>query len=375
LVTTRLFYAEDARPLDTVVALFDLRTKRDTLGEIKPFFAPVKEEKADSLELPFDARLFVAADLEGNGVLQYVVSDDVKLHIFKPGSSGWREAWVETAKYASEEMQHFNLDAADINGNGRPEIFVTAMLNGKVVSYVLEFQEGVYKRIADVPGFLRVVSTRAGVSLIGQAYDPVSFFAGQPKQYVWSDGSYVPGAEFPLPRGVGLYGFAFADFGEAKPFLLAFDDQEQLRVFSGGALIWKSEDAYPAARIIVTKPVTGIDAVLSPAAAETDKSLKVKIPGRVPVIDQNGDGKDELFLPKNSGGTLFSGYRKADFVGLGWTGVRLDQRWELKDLPGAVYDCQVLQQPGADARLLALVMTPGGLFSRDTFHIMNYSVK
>ncbi len=376
LVTTRLFYADDARPIDTIVAMLDLRTKRDALGEIKPFFAPVKEQKTDIAELPFDARLFAAADFEGSGALQYVISDNVKLHVFKQGTSGWREEWVEKAAFGAGEMQHINLDAADINGDGRPELFVTAMLKGTVISYVLECRDGVYKRIADVPGFLRVVSIPGkGGILVGQAYHPVSFFAGQPKQYVWSEGNYVSGAEFPLPEGVGLYGFVYADFGEAALFLVALDAKEQLRVYSSGVPVWKSEETYPAVRVTVTKPVTGIDAMLSPASAESDKTLKVKLPGRVLTLDLNGDGRDEILLPKNSGGTFFSGHTKAEFVGLGWTGARLEQRWNIKDIPASVLDYQVIRRQGADAQVLALVMTSGGLFSRDTYQVMNYPVK
>ena len=96
LVTAGLYYADDARPLDTIVAMLDLRTKRDALGEVKPFFAPPMEEKREIADLPFDAQLFAAADLEGTGSLQYVFSDGAKLHVFKQGPSGWREEWVET---------------------------------------------------------------------------------------------------------------------------------------------------------------------------------------------------------------------------------------------------------------------------------------
>ena len=243
LVTAGIFYADDARQLDTIVAMLDLRTKRDALGEVKPFFAPQKEEKRELADLRFDARLFAAADLEGTGSLQYVFSDGARLHIFKQGTSGWREEWVEKITYSSGEMQHFNLDVADINGDGKPEIFVTGMLNGSVKSYVIEFKEGVYERTADVPGFLRVVSSsRKGSILIGQGYNPVSFYAGQLKQYVWLDGKYVPTTEFPLPKGVDLYGFAYADAEGTGPLLVALNDKDQLVVYSNGEMIWKSEE-------------------------------------------------------------------------------------------------------------------------------------
>ncbi len=374
LVTAGLYYADDARPLDTIVAMLDLRTKRDALGEVKPFFAPPMEEKRETAYLPFNAQLFAAADLEGTGSLQYIFSDGAKLHIFKQGPSGWREEWVENITYASDEMQHFNLDVSDINGNGRPEIFVTGMLKGTVISYVIEFKDGVYQRIADVPGFLRVVvSSRKEVVLLGQGYDPVSFFVGQPKQYVWLDGKYVPTSEFPLPKGVDLYGFAYVDAGETSPLLVALSDKDQLLVFSNGASIWKSEETYPSVGTIVIKPLTGIEAVISPPA-EIDKSRKVRIRGRVGTADLNGDGKDEILLPKNSGGKILPGYTNAEFIDLGWTGARLEQRWSIKDIPGAVLDYQIIRQ-GAGAQILALVMTPGGLFAADRVRVMSYAAK
>lgn len=376
LVTTRLFYADDARMLDTIVAMLELRTPKDAFGDVKPFFAPAREEKDSIAELPFDAQLFGAADLEGTNILQYVFSDGEKLHIYKKGPSGWREVWVETVPYNAGEMQHINLDVADINGNGTPEIIVTGMLIGKVVSYAVEFQGGVFRRIADVPGFLRVLKyPHKGSILIGQGYDPASFSAGRPRQYAWSGETYVPGADFPLPKGLGLYGFAYADFGEANPLLVALDNKDQLLVYSNDVLLWKSEEKYPSVGITVTKPLTGIDAMFENPATEADKSRKVRIGGRVLVLDMNGDGRDEIFLPKNGGATLVSGYKESELVGLGWTGARLEQRWSVKDVPGAVRDFQILRQEGAGAQLPVLVLSPGGLFASDRVRVRIYTVK
>jgi len=76
-------------------------------------------------------------------------------------------------------MQHINIDVADINGAGRPQIFVTAMRSGKVISYVLEFYDGSCRRIVEMPGFLRVVKYPGkGYVLIGQDYNASSFYLG-----------------------------------------------------------------------------------------------------------------------------------------------------------------------------------------------------
>jgi hypothetical protein len=263
---------------------------------------------------------------------------------------------------------------------------VTGMLNGRVISYVIEFQEGVYQRIADAPGFFRVISSSRKESvLIGQQYDPVSFFAGKPKQYVWRDGKYVPATEFQLPNGVGLYGFAYADAEGGDPLLIALSNKDQVIVYAKGAMIWKSEEKYPSIGQTVSLPLTGIEAVLSaPSTANNamtssleidDKTQKVKISGRVCSVDLNGDGRDEILLPKNSGGTFLSRHNKAEFIGLGWTGARLEQRWSIGDIPGAVLDYHIIRQQGAGTKVLALVMTPGGLFAADRVRVMSFATK
>jgi hypothetical protein len=153
--------------------------------------------------------------------------------------------------------------------------------------------------------------------------------------------------------------------------LVALDERDRLLVYSRGALLWRSEEPFPSVRTKVARPVTGIDAVLSREAAETDKSLIVPIPGRVIAMDLDGDGRDEILLPKNGGGTYSSGHAQAELASLGWTGDRLEQRWTIKNIPGAVLDFRILGQEGA-SRVLVLVTSPGGLFSGDTIGVMDY---
>ena len=378
LAVAKIFYTQDAGLLDTIIATVELKSRKDVLGEIKPFFMPVKEEKSITPELPFDARYFTAADFEGDGRLEYAFSDGSKVHIYRQETAGWREVWTEAGPSASEGIQHFNIDSADINGNGKPEIFVTAMLNGKVFSYVVEFQDGAFRRIAEVPGFLRVINQPGqGVMLLGQDYDPKTFYSGTPRRYSWQEGKYVPGAAFPLPKGVVLYGFTYASLGEAQPLLVALDDDDYLLVYSKDTVVWKSGEKFSPASAYVYKPPTGVGAVLAKDALQNDKSLRVKIPGRVFAVDINGDGRDEIVVPKNIGDVAFlgiGGIKEAEMSALSWTGARLEQSWTVRDIPGAVLDFQLLRQESG-AQILALVRTKGNLFTRDRQQVMSYSVR
>jgi hypothetical protein len=368
LVTSKIFYADDARPLATLVATMSLATKKDALGEIRPFFAPLKAEKGapPAPVLPFAARQFVVADLDGDGTMEYVFSDGVRLHIYRQEPTGWREIWTEASPGIGSSVQHLYLGAADINGSGRPQIFVTAMEEGKVWSSVLEARDGTYHRIVKIPGFFRVINYPGrGPMLIGQDFDRERFFAGAPKQYMWSGGKYSAGTEVPLPAGVGLYDFAFVNFGETGLLLVAFDERDHVLVYSRGAVIWKSVERYEGGTTVVTLPV-----------ANADKGeQKVKLKGRILALDIDGDGKDEIILPRNIGGTVFGWAKAAELHALGWTGARLEQEWEIKDIPGAVLDLQAMVPGKGPAEILTLVGSSGGLFKKKSVQLIRYSGK
>jgi hypothetical protein len=395
MAMAQVFYAEEGRQLDTIVALVNEKSGKEALGDIKPFFAPAaagEQKNSAAPELPFLARAVVYGDFEGNGKPAYVFSDGTRLHLYRTEPSGWQEVWTETPvkrDIVSQEwvgwtsqtdpasiMEQINVDSADINGNGRPEIFVTAMFGGKAFSYVIEFQEGGYRRIADVPGFLRVLRYPGkSAVLIGQAYDPVTFFSGQPKVYSAVEGKYVAGAEFTLPKELGLYGWTYANLGDRQPLLVALDDDDYLMVYSGLTMVWKSAEQYFGAGLFVYKPVMGIDAVLSGQKSALDKSQRVRIRGRVVAFDLNSDGKDEIVIQKNIGSSLLNAYTGAELCSLAWTGSRLEQIWSVKDISGPVYDIAIIPQAAAAPRVAALVKAKGGLFTKDAMQVMSYSMK
>jgi hypothetical protein len=375
LATVRLFYADESKPLDTIVAMVDLRVKQSAMDDVKPYFEPAKEDAESIADLPFDARLIVGGDLDHSGGREYAISDGKRVHIYRRTASGWHEDWAEPAPLSTDDVQHINLDVADVNGNGTPELFVTAIENGKAVSHVIEYRDGSYQRIADVPAFLRVVSfPGAGPTLLGVEYNPKQFYEGTLRKYEWKNGTYVPGAEAPLPKGVNLYGFTYASLGESSPMLVVLDEKDRLAVYSRDTVVWRSEETYPSVGTKISKPVTSSAAVVSQSIAESERGSRIRIPGRVVALDLNNDGRDEIVVPKNIGDSFLGSYSKAEISALGWTGARLEQRWGVKDVSGAVLDFGVFATSGS-AQLFAIVKTPGGLTKSDTYRVMNYTMK
>ena len=84
-----------------------------------------------------------------------------------------------------------------------------------------------------------------------------------------------------------LYSFVLANLGEAKQFLVAFDDDDRLSVYTGDTPLWKSQEKYRGVDIVVERPLSGIDALGGApqdywkVAGSVDKTRMVRIHGRM----------------------------------------------------------------------------------------------
>ena len=350
LVTVTLFHAEDGSEFASITGRIRRESGAASFGEIKPFFTPLTEGGVSTPALPIDARFFVSADLDSDGTVEHVFSDGSGLYIYHEDITGWREIWTEPAAWAKKGAEHLYLDASDINGNGKPEVFLTTQQGGIVTSTVLEMRNGNYRRIAQVPGFLRVIDYPGrGPVLIGQDFAPKPFFTGTPKEYAWSGKEYAAGPDVNLPKGVTLYGFVFADLGEARPVLIAFDAADHVQAYSGNSLRWKSEARYPGSY---------------------GGGREARIKGRILVFDSDGDGRDEIVLPRNGEKSFLGGDRASELHCMQWTGERFELKGNKKDIPGAALDIHGADEKQGNKGIRALLNFPGGLFKKDRKKIM-----
>lgn len=379
LVTARIFYADETQPLDTIVATLTLTSKREALGDVRPFFAPVKETVNRTPDLPVAARFFALADLDGDGVVEYVFSDSWRLSVYRLEGGAWKALWTEEAAAGEQDVQQIYLGVADITRDGRPEIYVTRMLFDRISSYAVEFRDNAFRKIADLPGFVRVLTAPGtGTMLAGQEFAPALFFAGPVKEYTWNGSAFAPGAALSAPSGLSLYSFVLADLGEARPFAVAADKNDRLTVYNGETALWKSEEAYRTADITVLRPLIGIEAMSRGSdlfgRPEEDKTRQVRIHGRLIAADLDADGRDEVLTPRNAG-DVFSSSKGGQVHGLSWTGSRLDPRWSVKELDGTVLDIQAVRTEEGGMQVYALLSLPGGFFKKDVLRLERYEIK
>ena len=91
-------------------------------------------------DFEFELVDFAVGDLTGKGRQDYVIIDDHRVMIYRYQKGKFKK--VGQVKLKKGVHQFLSVDVADINGNGRDEIFVTNSLGDNLSSFVLEVVPG-----------------------------------------------------------------------------------------------------------------------------------------------------------------------------------------------------------------------------------------
>lgn len=362
LLAVRIFYRKAVGEPETL--LFSIRQEngRADRKQSQPSITPasIRLDPADSYDIPVTMRYMAILDLDRDGTVEYVFSDGKKLYLFRRDNSTWKSIWTGGA----QDERHYYLDAADVNGNGKPEIVVAGMRSGKVVTTVYEASGGVVEAIAEISGFARILARPgSGPVLLRQDHDRNGYFTGTPRLVPWSAaGGFTDDEEFPLPRGVGLFDFVPARFGEQVPLLVATSSDDRATVYSRGALVWKSEELYWGAETVLVEE--------SQDAYSVQRKKTIK--SRLIALDLTGTGREYVIFPKNK--KVLFGANEGAFHVLAWTGARLERMTSVQDLPGPVLDMQATGGVNKESFIYVLVQVEGGIFSGPSSRLLVYRV-
>ncbi|MDD5722480.1 MAG: FG-GAP-like repeat-containing protein [Syntrophales bacterium] len=267
--------------------------------------------------------------------------------------------------------QYLAVDVADINGNGIAEIIVTNFTKDSPTSFVMEFRDGKFVKIAsDLEWFFRVINTDEGPVLMGQELVVGGHpFSGPIYEVVWENNTYREGKEMFVPRGLSVFGVLVAKVDGDTERVLALDEYDHINIFRktktplskiqiiGGSddLIWRSDDVFGGSN-------NKLDFIRQPAdtdGEETDASVYVK--GRILSYDTDGDGKREMVVIKNLSptGRVFKNVRiftSSEVYDLEWDGLGLAENWKTKKIQGYVADYQIkdIDNDGRDEVVLAV---------------------
>lgn len=304
--------------------------------------------------VPLSLEGIAIGDVDGDGALEVVMADREKVVAYKL-NEGRLVEFARIKPLARYKIHAVNV--ADLNGNGKAEIYISAAdptmpgsmgveWNGKEMA-VIFVDARYYIRPVKVPGL--------GVVLAGQKAGSEGVAISGPIYILTQDGSQLVGEErLPVPAGVNIFDFSFADLdGDGEWEVVALDKWNKLLVMKqSGKVLWKSEERYGA-----TKRYIGGKSALqmtqqTGAIRETTKVVdgaedvlfeELYVPSRILVTDVDGDGVDDIIINANTP-TWTSLVRSSQIfesgtmVGMKWNDVGLQELWRTRKVGGYVVD-------------------------------------
>lgn len=312
-----------------------------------------------SQNFAFEIKGLDIGDVDGDKKNEVVAMDDYNLYIFK--YDGERLNLFQ--KIASGHQNNFlTLDVADINGNGYAEMIVTSVVEDDLRSFILEYEEGKFRKITEKAGwYFRVLThPKDGPTLMGQRMGSDGVFSGSIYKFVWKKKSFERGPAMPFPQDTKIFGVTVADIrtpGTLDTIIL--DDSGRIRILSPDKKFsWRSGDRFGGTGIFYDtkkKKEEGFRPQEAPP-------WRQYITGRILIRDLDGDGISEIVINKNEflSGTLLHrirAFERGAIHDLMWTEDTLTSNWKTRELKGYLSDFQIrdVDNDGEEELVVAVI--------------------
>jgi len=310
----------------------------------------------------FEIKGLDIGDVDGDGKNEVVIMDDHDLYVFK--YAGEKLTLFQKIEQGYEH-NFLTLDVADVNHNGHAEIIVTSVVEDDLRSFILEYEEGKFKKIAEKTGwFFRVLEhPKEGPTLIGQRMGSEGIAVGSIYKFMWKKKSFEKGPKMPFPKETSIFGITVADIrGNGKIEIISFDKTNNLTIASeDGKTKWRSKDSFGGSSNFYDTRKKW-DPVYKPTDAVPWRTY---IPGRILIRDLDGVGIPQLIVNKNAitTGKVFDrvrSYDSGEIFDLVWDEDRLVPNWKTREIDGYIADYQVkdADNDGEVDLVLAVVLPP-----------------
>ena len=309
-------------------------------------------------------------DVDGDGDTEVVFASENEASVYRLKNNGFlKVADIEMPP----NMVCLTVDVADINGNGRAEIYLTLRSDSyHPRASVLEWDGTAFQTIHTAPyWYLRVVrDPRTGrARLYGQKGGSRTILAGPVYTMAWINGVIEPQNAIKLPEEGSVFGFAYGDMthdGVENSLTFTSDDELQLSSASGREE-WTSAEKYGGKYTwLITAEEYGQSQKLSRTFVDPLPDKLFFVPQRIIMTDFDQDGRNEALVVQNQDSTRgimsrMRSYREGRFECLAWDNVGLRALWRTRNFSGYISDYNLgdIDNDGKEELVFAVVKKMG----------------
>lgn len=314
-----------------------------------PFIRPMGVAGAlgftKSQNLSLGLRAMDSGDVDGDGQVDFVLAGPNQVEIYRREQN--RFVKIGEAGTLSRYVIHY-ITLADLNNNGRAEIYVSAADNEEPRSMALEWDGKQFAPLfTDAGWYIRAVALPGeGMVLVGQKSGIKSFLAaGVFRLNTGADGKPEKGELVDLPRGVNIFDFTYVDVdADSIPEIVAISQDDRLVVMTrNGKTLWVSDEYYGG----TTRFLGGVN-YEDREAHHTHyvQDVRIYVPARIVARDINQDGQLDIIVNRNisTASRLFEKLRSfpsGEMHALTWNGIAMTELWRTRKIDGYIADYQV----------------------------------
>ena len=321
-------------------------------------------------------------DIFGDGSKELVTMSRDKIFVYRYKPEGLEQLTV----YRGAKNDRFLwVSVADLNRNGRDEIFVASEktdkeFETKISSFVLEWDGEKFSVLLKEPSYyFRVVRLPGEPStLLGQKSTKDGDFLPEIHSLVWKNNSLIPAGVIKLPESADIYNSRRGDITDSgKSETILIDPKRYLVLTdSRGRTFWRSTESYGATENFVEmeipardipQPIDDLKGDAYRFAPIRNKPEGVKyhyLPSPLLLTDLNGDKRLEVIVNHNLAGfdQLTGGreYSKGEILSLTWGGSSMLENWKTGEIEGDISSLHVGDLNGDGIEELIVATTESG---------------
>ena len=301
-------------------------------------------------------------DVDGDGVTESAFVSENKLFVYRNEAS----RFIQIREIPGESyFSYVSVDVADMNDNGKAEIFVTNLntRQDRLESFVLEWDGNEFATISKEDNwYYRVLETTTrGTTLMGQKRGINDLFLSPVHQLEWRGATYESVGTIRIPNDMNLFSFALGDvMNNGREQIIALNEDDYLQIFTkDGTREYKSDEQFGGS-------VNFMD--FEPHVGQTETE-RFYLPQRIFIKDLDKDGQNEVIVVKNHAGSgrlfkRFRHYSSAEIASLSWDSMGLALNWKTRKIHGYVSDYVIgdFDNDGQPELVAAVVMKKGAAF-------------